>query len=103
MKPRNRHLRTMAGPLAPQEQITALTDRDAHASLDHRDSVGLLLGMLQRRARKSRPPRWPIGCRGQAYSSSSASKRAVKIGSGSAGGGRQPSQAMGMGRLTLPG
>ncbi len=30
---------------------------------------------------RSRSPRWPIGCRGQACSSSSASKRAAKIGS----------------------
>ena len=37
------------------------------------------------RAQQSRPPRWPTGCRGQACSSSSAGKRAARIGSGSAG------------------
>ena len=38
-----------------------------------------------RRARRSRPPRWPTGCRGQACSSSSTSKKTARIGSGSAG------------------
>ena len=38
-----------------------------------------------RRARRSRPPRWPTGCRGQGCSSSSASTRTARIGFGSAG------------------
>jgi hypothetical protein len=50
-----------------------------------------------RRARSSRPPRWPTACRGQACSSSSASKKAARIGSGSAGRltAAQPSQRAG--------
>jgi hypothetical protein len=51
-------------------------------SLDELDPVDYVV-VESRRARSSRPPRWPSDCRGQACSSASASKRTARIGSGS--------------------
>ena len=54
-----------------------------------------------RRARTSRPPRWPVGCRRPACSGSSSSRRPRGSVPFRTGGRRHPGRAMGLGRPGL--
>ena len=96
---RRGHLLDSLREAGAHEQAAALAARAAaHAPLDDPAAWPACWTACGRRARTSRPPRWPAGCRRPACSSSSSSRKASRISSVSDGRPTAPRPRHGAGK-----